>query len=101
MRYVVLRSLRALVAAGALMSFIAFGALAVAGAAPVGDDTPSYTAGTQPLRLDEEGEEQLLALDNAFVSGRTAGSHPIDIGQAGELRGKAAEAAKKLRKEHI
>ena len=53
------------------------------------------------LPQDEEAEEELLQLDLSFTSRRTAGSTQIDISQAGELRGKAAKAAKKLQKEHI
>src|SRR6266516_5901401 len=54
-----------------------------------------------PLLQDEAAEEKLLELDFAFTSKRTAGSTPIDLTQAGELRGKAAVAAKKLRDQQI
>ena len=37
----------------------------------------------------------------AFTSRRTAGDTPLDLAEVGDLRGKAADAAKKLRKEHI
>jgi uncharacterized repeat protein (TIGR01451 family) len=56
---------------------------------------------TGPLPQDEEAEEELLQLDLSFTSRRTAGSTQIDLTQAGELRGRAAVAAKKLRDEHI
>ena len=54
-----------------------------------------------PLPQDEAAEEALLELDFAFTSRRTAGSPQIDLTQAGELRGKAAVAAKKLRDQQI
>jgi uncharacterized repeat protein (TIGR01451 family) len=56
---------------------------------------------TGPLPQDEEAEEELLQLDLSFTSRRTAGSTQIDITQAGELRGRAAVAAKKLRDQQI
>ncbi len=54
-----------------------------------------------PLPQDEEAEEELLQLDLSFTSRRTAGSTQIDLTQAGELRGRAAVAAKKLRDQQI
>ena len=83
------------------IAFVATSAFAVAGSASVADtDAPQYNGG-KPLCCDEEAEEELLQLDLAFTSSKTAGSSPITLSQAGELRGKAAKAAKKLRKEHI
>ena len=72
------------------------GVLAFAALAPT-----ARAAVPGPLPQDEEAEEELLQLDLAFTSRRTAGSSKIDLSHAGELRGKAAAAAKKLRKEHI
>jgi BNR/Asp-box repeat. len=65
--------------------------------------TTGYAAvpGTGPLPQDEAAEEELLQLDLSFTSRRTAGSTQIDITQAGELRGRAAVAAKKLRDQQI
>ena len=80
--------------------FAATSALAVAGSTALDADAPTYNGG-KPLQQDEEAEEELLQLDLAFTSSRTAGDTPITLGQAGELRGKAAKAAKKLRKEQI
>jgi uncharacterized repeat protein (TIGR01451 family) len=65
--------------------------------------TAGYAAGpaTGPLPQDEAAEDELLQLDLSFTSRRTAGSTQIDITQAGELRGRAAVAAKKLRDQQI
>jgi len=92
-------SAAAIIAAGV----IGAGSFALAGGGPVGGDgdTPTLAGGAQPLELDEDAEEHLLQLDLAFTSRRTAGDTPLSISQAGELRGEAAKAAKKLRKEHI
>jgi uncharacterized repeat protein (TIGR01451 family) len=78
---------------------LAGAALAVAGAAPVvGDgDTPSIVPGAQPLPQDEEGEEELLALDSAYETRRTAGSTQLDEQQAGVQRNLAAQSAQKIR----
>src|SRR5437773_1334303 len=72
------------------------GVLALAAVAATG-----YAAVPGPLPQDEAAEEKLLELDFAFTSRRTAGSPQIDLTKAGELRGKAAVAAKNLRDEHI
>jgi uncharacterized repeat protein (TIGR01451 family) len=81
-------------AAAAIMAGAAF---AVAGAAPVGDgDTPTLQPGAQPLAQDEEGEEELLALDSVYETMWLSGSQPLDIQQAGAARGKAAQAAQKI-----
>jgi uncharacterized repeat protein (TIGR01451 family) len=82
---------------------IGAGSFAIAGGGSVGGDgdTPSLAGGAQPLEQNSESEDQLLQLDLAFTSRRTAGNTPLDVAQAGELRGQAANAAKKLRKEHI
>src|SRR5215470_9582613 len=62
--------------------------------------TTGYAAPPQ-LQQDEEAEEELLQLDLSFTSRRMAGSAQIDLTQAGELRGRAAVAAKRLRDEQI
>ncbi len=74
------------------------GVVALAAVATTGYATPPRSG---PLPQDEEAEEELLQLDLAYTSRRTAGSAQYDLSKAGELRGKAAKAAKKLRKEHI
>ena len=74
------------------------GILALAALAIPAQATPPRTG---PLPFDEEQEQELLQLDLAFTSRRTAGSSPLDLSQAGELRGRAAAAAKKLRREGI
>ncbi len=75
------------------------GVVALAAVATTGYATPPRSG---PLQQDEEAEEELLQLDLAFTSRRTAGDRRRSTSsKAGELRGKAAKAAKKLRKEHI
>src|SRR5262245_54398270 len=73
------------------------GFLAIATLATTARATPPRVG----LQFDEEDEARLLQLDLAITTRKTAGSKPIDLTQAGELRGKAAAAAKKLRKEQI
>ena len=93
-------SAAAIVSAGV----IGAGSFAIAGGGSHGGDgdTPSLAGGAQPLEESEASEQQiLLQLDLAYTSRRTAGDTPLDFSQAGELRGEAARAAKKLRKEHI
>jgi uncharacterized repeat protein (TIGR01451 family) len=72
------------------------GVLALAAVATTG-----YAAVPGPLPQDEGAEEALLQLDLSFTGRRTAGSTQIDLTQAGELRGRAAVAAKKLRDQQI
>ena len=67
----------------------------------VADDTPTYQRGTQPPRVEEKMEEELLAQDFAFISRRTAGDIPLDNQQAGSLRAEAARAAARLRKDGV
>jgi uncharacterized repeat protein (TIGR01451 family) len=62
-----------------------------------GDDTPTLRPGAQPLPMDEETEERLLLLDQAFISSRTAGDKQLSVEQAGGFRGKAADEAKALK----
>lgn len=87
--------------AGALAAMLAGTAFGVSGAGPInGDgDTPTLAVGAVPLAQDEEGEAALLQLDLAYMSRRTAGDIPLDNQQAGALRGEAARAAARLRKE--
>jgi hypothetical protein len=95
--------LRWLTAAGVIAAGVVTAAtMAVGGAGPVSSDgdTPTLAGGQQPLPL-VESDEQRLESDYAFTSKRLAGDTPISLDQAGELRGKAAEHAKKLRKEKI
>ena len=95
--------LRWLTAVGVITAGVVVAAtMAVGGAGPVSSDgdTPTLAGGQQPLPL-VESDEQRLESDYAFTSKRLAGSTPISLDQAGELRGKAAEHAKKLRKEKI
>src|SRR5256886_9361271 len=69
------------------------GVLALAAVATTG-----YAAVPGPLPQDEGAEEELLQLDLSFTSRRTAGSTQIDLTQAGEVRGRGAAAATKLRR---
>jgi uncharacterized repeat protein (TIGR01451 family) len=82
-----------------LAAVLAGTAFAVAGASPVaGDgDTPTMAQGSQPLPQDEQAEEELLALDFAYESRRTAGSTQLSGQQAGEGRHQAEQTAEKIR----
>jgi uncharacterized repeat protein (TIGR01451 family) len=82
-----------------LAAVLAGAAFAVSGAAPItGDgDTPTMAPGAQPLPQDEQAEEELLALDFAYESRRTAGSTQLNGQQAGAGRHQAEQAAEKLR----
>jgi uncharacterized repeat protein (TIGR01451 family) len=94
---------------GARLSTLAFAALlaailagtafAVSGATPIiGDgDTPWMTSGARAPQLDEEAEEELLALDFAYESRRTAGSTQLNGQRAGEERHNAEQSAQKIR----
>ncbi|MFF0267285.1 hypothetical protein [Kribbella sp. NPDC004536] len=64
----------------------------------VADDTPTFTAGTAPPRLNEDDEQVQLQRDLYFMSRRTAGDQQLDNQQAGALRAAAARAAADLRK---
>lgn len=68
--------------------------------APTGGDgdTPTLRPGAHPLALDEEAEQELLALDLAFISRRTAGDNQLSSDQAGANRSRAAAAADVIRK---
>jgi uncharacterized repeat protein (TIGR01451 family) len=82
---------------------IGAGSFAIAGGGSVGGDgdTPSLAGGAQPLAEGEEGQDELLQLDLALSSERTAGDIPLDNQQAGAMRAEAARAAARLRKEGI
>ena len=77
-------------------------AVLAAGGAPAGaairGDVPQLRPGTEYPEIDEESEEHLFEQDRDFVAGRTAGDDPLDVAHAGQLRAKAAHAAKKLGK---
>ena len=66
-------------------AFVATTAFAVAGSTFTDSDAPTYNGG-KPLAQDEEAEEELLQLDLAYTSGKTAGSSPITLSQAGASR---------------
>ena len=91
--------LSTLVLAGVLAAVLAGTAFAVSGATPIisDGDTPTLAPGATPLAQDEEAEEELLALDFAYESRRTAGSTPLDGQQAGQARHDAEQAAEKLK----
>jgi len=94
------RALRRLVGVAGLAGLLAT-VLVGAAIGLSGDDIAPYRAGAQPLTLDEEGEEELLELDLAFVTRRTAGDNPLDSTRVGELNAKARLAAKRLAKAGI
>jgi uncharacterized repeat protein (TIGR01451 family) len=97
---VLLRWAQSLGVATALAVVLAVAAFGAVGASPVGDgDTPTLAPGAAPLALDEEQEHELLELDLAMTSRRTAGDVPLDNQQAGALRAEAARAAARIRKE--
>jgi uncharacterized repeat protein (TIGR01451 family) len=79
------------------------GAILVVGAGVAlgtdGDDTPTLQPGAAPITKEDEGEELLLARDNAFITRRLAGDIPLDNQQAGALRAAAARTAARLRKQ--
>jgi uncharacterized repeat protein (TIGR01451 family) len=91
------------VLAGALAALLAGTAFGVAGAGPINSDgdSPTLAVGAVPLIQEEEGEGELLQRDAAYMSERTAGDIPLDNQQAGALRGEAARAANRLRKEGV
>src|SRR6266511_1518946 len=70
------------------------------GVQPAGDDTPILAPGAHSTEFDEElfdeGGDEILARDQAFISRRTAGDNPLDVLAAGRLRAAAARAAKRL-----
>ena len=97
-----LRLAQSLGFAVALAVVLAAAAFAAVGASPLGDgDTPTLAPGAAPLALDEEQEHELLELDLAMTTRRTAGDVPLDNQQAGALRAEAARAAARIRKEGL
>jgi uncharacterized repeat protein (TIGR01451 family) len=95
LRHRSLRSKLAALAGSILLLPITMVGAATAG--PAVDDTPSYRAGTQPLTIDEETEQELLARDLSYIQNRLAGDRPLSISEAGALRSQAAKDAKRLR----
>ena len=96
--------LRWLTAAGVIAAGVVDrAAMAVGGAGPASSDgdTPTLAGGQQPLA---GGERRAAAPQQPTSPSRASGppaTRRISLDQAGELRGKAAQHAKKLRKEHI
>jgi len=88
-----------------------FGTVAVLGAAAgpgfadtqpgagstAGEDTATLNPGTVIPGQNDELESQLLLRDQAFISGRLAGSAPLSVDQAVALRKAAADQAKLLK----
>ncbi|HET7449009.1 MAG TPA: hypothetical protein VFJ78_00295 [Gaiellaceae bacterium] len=98
----ILRWAQSLGFATALAVVLAVAAFGAVGASPIGDgDTPTLAPGAAPLALDEEQEHELLELDLAMSTRRTAGDVPLDNQQAGALRAEAARAAARIRKEGL
>jgi uncharacterized repeat protein (TIGR01451 family) len=64
-------------------------------------DAPTPVPFSERLRLDEEQEERLHALDFAIISRKLAGDRPLSLDQAGALRSAAAHEANVIRKEGI
>src|SRR6266851_4778438 len=62
-----------------------------------GEDTATLNPGTVVPDQNDELESQLLLRDQAFISGRLAGSAPLSVDQAVALRKAAADQAKLLK----
>src|SRR5712691_5952164 len=62
-----------------------------------GEDTATLNPGTVVPDQNDELESQLLQRDQAFISGRLAGSAPLSVDQAVALRKAAADQAKLLK----
>jgi uncharacterized repeat protein (TIGR01451 family) len=92
-----LRALGRLLSSSVLLAALA--AVLAGGAIALGvDDTPTLQPGATPLKLDEEGEEEVFQQDLAYTSSRTAGDRPLDVVQAGALRNAAVDAKMLLKK---
>ena len=65
--------------------------------APNGD-APVLIPGTPYPELDDETEARLLALDQMFITRRTAGDTRLSVEQAGEQRAKGAGEADEIKK---
>jgi uncharacterized repeat protein (TIGR01451 family) len=87
---------------GALTSLVlglaASVALGVTGGGAPTASQPKLLGGTTYPQIDEASEEKLFEQDQAFVAGRTAGDDPLSVERAGQLRAKAAHAAKQIGK---
>src|SRR5438067_107720 len=93
----------------ALSALVVTLAVALAAAAPgfadtpapsgstAGEDTATLAPGTVVPEQNDELESQLLLRDQAFISGRLAGSAPLSVDQAGALRKAAADQARVLK----
>src|SRR5947207_1945721 len=66
-----------------------------------GDDSPLLNPNAKPLEVNEEDEESLLQRDLSFISNRLAGSRPLTLAQAGQLRSAAAHQAQVIRQQGI
>ena len=93
------RSFSALVLAVSLFAAAVGPGWAQSAPTPGIGDNPGRIPGAQSLdnRLSDETEAQLLALDNQYVSSRTAGDMPLSVEQAGALRSAAAGQANLLK----
>src|SRR5579864_1349944 len=93
------RSFSALVLAVSLFAAAVGPGWAQSAPTPGSGDNPGRIPGAQSLdnQLSDETEAQLLALDNQYVSSRTAGDMPLSVEQAGALRSAAAGQAKLLK----
>jgi uncharacterized repeat protein (TIGR01451 family) len=92
----ILGALARLFASGVVLAAVA-AVLAGGAIAFAVDDTPTLAPGAQPLKLDEQAEEEAIQQDIADTSARTAGDRPLDAVRAGVLRN-AAVSAKQLLK---
>ena len=93
----------------ALSALVVTLAVALAAAAPgfadtpapsgstAGEDTATLAPGTVVPEQNDELESQLLLRDQAFISGRLAGSAPLSVDQAVALRKAAADQARVLK----
>jgi uncharacterized repeat protein (TIGR01451 family) len=88
---------RLLILAAATL-ILPFTFVAPAAVASTPSDAPTIRPGAQPLTQDEEAEEELLALDFAWISRRLAGDRPLTIEEAGAYRTAAVRQAQLLRK---
>ncbi|MEP6469343.1 MAG: hypothetical protein ABJC24_06185 [Chloroflexota bacterium] len=64
-------------------------------------DAPKPVSFSERLRLDEEQEERLHALDFAIISKKLAGDRPLTLDQAGAMRSAAAHQANVIRKQGV
>jgi uncharacterized repeat protein (TIGR01451 family) len=62
-------------------------------------DAPTFDPANKPLLQDEENEEELLKLDQEFISKRLAGDRPLTLAEAASLRAAAAHQANIIRQQ--